>query len=208
MTATPALSLSTGGTAGSPGKQALKSLRTRALLVLSAVALIRKEGLAATSAKRIAQDAGVTWGAAQHHFGSKERVLEAVVAESHTAFQARFADMDTALPFARRVEQFIDRMWAHYSSDLYLATVEIVMADRGADAIALPAFDWPNHDHMALMQRIFHDRATPPESMLDALLFIHCQLTGLSIQGLLRGQTGPTAQHIGRCRQILEAMLR
>lgn len=195
--------------AQSLGRQALKSLRTRERLIRSTVSLIRSGGLAAASSKRIAAGAGTTWGAAQHHFGSKEQILEAIVAQSHASFVERFAGIDTTPPLGERIEQFIGRMWEHYRSEIYLATIEIVMADRGPDSedIALPAFDWPNPDHLELMTRVFGDRGLPPEELLEALIFVHCLLTGLAIQELLEGHAGRIEGHLKRCRRVLAAML-
>lgn len=196
--------------AAPPGRarQALKSQRTRDLLVASAVSLIRRGGLATASAKRIAQDAGVTWGAAQHHFGSKEHVLEAVVAQSHARFMARFAEMDAEQPLPERLRRFVELMWAHYRSDLYLATIEVIMAERAAGEVRLPSFEWPNPDHARLMSRVFGDCPVSDEARLEALVFAHCLLTGLSIQGLLDGEAGRVDAHLRRCMAIMAGMLR
>lgn len=191
------------------GRQAQKSQRTREKLIESTISLIRRGGLAAASAKRIAQGAGMTWGAAQHHFGSKEQILEAIVARSHDNFVTRFAEMDAALPFDQRIDVFVTRMWEHYRSEVYLATIEIIMAERDPDQQDLPLtpFDWPNPDHMEMMTRIFGDQGRSGEDMLEALVFLHCLLTGLSIQSVLEGDTGRLEPYLLRCRLILSGML-
>ncbi len=186
------------------GRQAQKSQRTRERLIQSTISLIRHGGLAAASAKRIAQGAGMTWGAAQHHFGSKEQILEAIVVRSHETFIARFADMDTALPFDERIDLFVSRMWDHYRDEIYLATIEIIMAERDPDQedIPLAPFDWPNPDHLEMMARIFGDRDVAPEDLLEGLIFLHCLLTGLAIQEVLEGDTPRLESHLRRCRTI------
>ncbi len=190
------------------GRQAQKSLRTREKLIQSTISLIRRGGLAAASAKRIASGAGMTWGAAQHHFGSKEQILEAIVARSHESFVARFADMDSTQPFAERIDLFVARMWDHYRSEVYLATIEIIMAERDPEQEDLPltTFDWPNQDHLEMMVRIFGDQAVVPENLLEGLIFLHCLLTGLAIQEVLEGDTPRLESHLGRCRAIATGM--
>lgn len=190
-------------------RQAQKSQRTREKLIESTISLIRRGGLSAASAKRIAQGAGMTWGAAQHHFGSKEQILEAIVARSHDNFVTRFAEMDASQPFPERVGTFVDWMWDHYRSEVYLATIEIIMAERDPDQVDLPLtpFEWPNPDHVAMMTRIFGDQNVPAEDMLEALIFLHCLLTGLAIQSVLEGDTGRLEPHLQRCRRILAGML-
>ena len=191
------------------GRQAQKSLRTREKLIESTISLIRRGGLAAASAKRIAQGAGMTWGAAQHHFGSKEQILEAIVARSHDNFVTRFAEMDATASFDERITAFVSGMWEHYRSEVYLATIEIIMAERDPDQEDLPLtpFDWPNPDHMEMMTRIFGDQKRSDEDMLEALVFLHCLLTGLSIQSVLEGDTGRLEPYLQRCRRILSGML-
>jgi len=61
-----------------PGRQARKTQRTRARLIEATLGLIREHGFSAATAGRIARRAGVTWGAAQYQFGSKEDILEAI----------------------------------------------------------------------------------------------------------------------------------
>ncbi|AZI35099.1 putative TetR family transcriptional regulator [Caenibius tardaugens NBRC 16725] len=203
------MSTSSDNTIAPMGRQAQKSLRTRERLIESTITLIRQGGLAAASAKRIADGAGMTWGAAQHHFGSKEQILEAIVARSHESFVSRFADMDASPPVEERIESFLTRMWAHYRSEAYLATIEIIMADRGPEQenIRLTAFEWPNPDHVEMMTRIFGDRGVSPEELLEALIFVHCLLTGLAIQELLENDTGRLEGHLRRCQRMLASIL-
>src|ERR1700676_3651783 len=71
------------------GRQGGKSKNTREKILNSAISLIKEGGFSSASASRIAERAGITWGAAQHHFGSKEEILEAVMTISHKKFIAR-----------------------------------------------------------------------------------------------------------------------
>jgi AcrR family transcriptional regulator len=114
------------------GRQAQKAKNTREKIIAAAIALIKEGGISNASSGNIAQRAGTTWGAAQHHFGSKEEILDAIMDISHANFSALMADpamLTGAL--ADRVELFVERMWQHYQSDVYLAALEILMAARG-----------------------------------------------------------------------------
>ncbi|WP_206598587.1 TetR/AcrR family transcriptional regulator [Croceicoccus estronivorus] len=192
------------------GHQASKSRRTRERIVAATVSLIREGGLAAASAKRIAAASGVTWGAAQHHFGSKDQVLDAVVVLSHERFLARLADVDQGQgSIADRASVLVDRMWDHYQEDVYLATVEIIMAGRDMDSteVGQTVLQWPSGDHIDMMMRIFGDSGVPSESLLEALIFAHCLLTGMTINKLLERDAVRLGHHLDHCKQALVAML-
>src|SRR3546814_13700105 len=73
----------------------------------------------------------MTWGAAQHHFGAKEDILQAILDRSHQRFSERVADPSLLKgPLNTRVDLFVDRMWKHYQDDLYRVTLEILLAMR------------------------------------------------------------------------------
>ena len=53
--------------------------QTRTRVLESAVACIDELGIARASSNEIARRAGMTWGAIQHHFGSREDLLLSVI---------------------------------------------------------------------------------------------------------------------------------
>src|ERR1700739_2294265 len=60
------------------GNQA-RAERARALAIDETVRCVLEEGIAAASAKHIAERAGMTWGVIQYHFGDRDVLLMAVV---------------------------------------------------------------------------------------------------------------------------------
>ncbi len=191
--------------------QAEKSRQTRERIIASTITLIREGGFSAASSKRIAERSGMTWGAAQHHFGSKEQIFDAVILLSHERFTERFADM----PIERRslksrVSDFVDRMWAHYQDEVYLAAIEIIMASRDAESAhtQVVVFDWPSKDHIALMTRVFGDTGRRPSDLLDVLIFVHSLLTGLTITKVMGGGRAKLDLYLANAKASMEAMIR
>ena len=98
------------------------------------------EGIAAASAKHIAERAGMTWGVVQYHFGDRDGLLMAVVDQGFAELLATLhelpppaADMTTAA----RVEQVVAAAWKAMSSATSRAAIEILIgtrATRGAAA--------------------------------------------------------------------------
>ncbi len=114
--------------------------RTRALAIEETVRCVLEEGIAAASAKHIAERAGMTWGVIQYHFGDRDGLLMAVVdlgfgqlLEALHALPPATAPIDGG----RRVEQVVSAAWEAMSSPTSRAAIEILIgtrATRGAAA--------------------------------------------------------------------------
>ena len=188
------------------GRQAQKSKNTREKILNSAISLIKEGGFSAASASRISERAGITWGAAQHHFGSKEEILEAVMTISHEKFIARVSApyLQTGT-LADRVDAFVDCMWEHYQDDVYLAGLEILLASREVNPQSPPmaTFDQRAREHIKTLHEIFYDTDLNDEQLQEALIFVHCLLTGLTIEKVLERALRGEQQHLRRCKLML-----
>ncbi len=103
---------------------------TRQRIISAAVKSIAELGFQRTTAMQIAERAGVTWGAVQHHFGGKDGMLHAVLEETFRRFEERIGDLNVEkLSLESRVSLFVDRAWEHFSSDHYRSTFEILLND-------------------------------------------------------------------------------
>src|SRR5688500_3783137 len=97
-------------------------------VVDAAVDTIVEEGYYRASSNRIAARAGVTWGVIQHHFGTREGLLLAVVQRSADELLAlvRDATVSGETP-AERLASLVDVVWAHYSRPAFLANVQVLL---------------------------------------------------------------------------------
>ncbi len=191
------------------GRQALKTLRTRESLINATISLIKEGGFAAASSSRIAERAGMTWGAAQHHFGSKEDILDAILVMSYERFIATMsAPSLRSSAMVDRVGVFVDRMWAHYQSDLYLVALEILLATREQTDRADHAWEVrQGNAHLKIVRGIFPDSKLSDARLQEALTFTHFCLTGLSIEGIFESQVKNLARHLQRIKLALLGML-
>jgi AcrR family transcriptional regulator len=196
--------------AASPlGRQAQKTLLAREKIIGAVIALIKEGGYANATASRIAERAGMTWGAAQHHFGAKEDILDAILEMSHERFSARMAD--PALRHGEtdaRVGRFVDLMWVHYQDDIYLVALEILLAMRGFQRAA-PSRAEERHirAHQKLMREIFSDSKLDDAQLREAMTFVHCFLTGLSIEHVFERKVRHVERHLQRIKLALLGML-
>ena len=121
------------------GNQA-RAERTRARAIEETVRCVLEEGIAAASAKHIAERAGMTWGVIQYHFGDRDGLLMAVVDLGFSQLlEALHALPPATAPIdgGRRAEQVVTAAWEAMSSPTSRAAIEILIgtrATRGAAA--------------------------------------------------------------------------
>lgn len=99
---------------------------TRQAVIDAAVTCILERGFYRASSNEIARRAGVTWGVIQHHFGTREGLLLAVLEDGARQFTNLVSSAsiggDTATD---RMGQLIDVLATHYGSRAYLAYLQI-----------------------------------------------------------------------------------
>ena len=188
------------------GLQARKAHRTRARLIDATVAIILQQGLSAATTQGIARRAGVTWGAAQHHFGSKANILETILAGAYARYiHAMGASALRRGSRTRRTRRFVARLWSHYQSDHYRVSLEILRATRRHRPLA-----WEQRQgraHLRVVREIFHDSHLSDARLREALTFAHCCLTGLAIERIFESRVQYIERHLGRIARALELML-
>ncbi len=104
---------------------------TREALLAAAIAVIAEQGYASTTTNLIAERAGVTRGALQYHFASREDTILAVI--DHVMTELNFR-LDTAglagLPLAERVEALVSRYREVFSGPLFVTAMQILLGVR------------------------------------------------------------------------------
>lgn len=116
--------------------QAQRREQTRTALLDATVDCLVELGYARTSMQEICSRAGVSKGAAQHHFTDKAELMAAAVEHLTTQRMAALADSLGKLP--RGVDAIpaaIDLLWAGYSGALATAATELWIAARTDPAL-------------------------------------------------------------------------
>jgi AcrR family transcriptional regulator len=121
------------------GNQA-RAERTRALAIDVTVQIVLSEGIAAASGRHIADEAGVTWGVIQYHFGDRDGLLMAVVDQGFGELLDALKSLPPSTPDTTtrdRVNTVVTAAWQAMSSPTSRAATEILIgtrATRGAAA--------------------------------------------------------------------------
>ncbi|MDO9409820.1 TetR/AcrR family transcriptional regulator [Patulibacter sp.] len=113
-----------------------RSLRTRAALLDAAVEELLARGYGALSTASVARRAGVSRGAQQHHFASKDELLIEAVSELAARRMTELREGIAAdAPVAERIARTLDLALEQYAGPLYAATLELALAARSSDAL-------------------------------------------------------------------------
>ena len=117
-----------------------RTAETQARIKGAVVEAITDVGFQRTTAAEISRRSGVSWGAAQHHFGDKNGILTAILVDSFNLFAARLAEISVdGKSLDDRVSLFIDAAWKHFGSTHYRSTFEILFN--------IPFIDWSSPEH-------------------------------------------------------------
>jgi len=199
--------------------QAQRTAETRARILAATVESILEVGLPRTTAAEISRRSGVTWGAAQHHFGSKDGILGAVLEDSFNRFadglNAAFDALGEEASLHKRIDAFVDSAWEHFGGADYRATFEILLEDSAARRAAASKEEEATHWQGELLEawtriwrQLFPDLAVGSRraKMLQHLTI--STLSGLASMQLLAGEANPfIAEELGVLKRALAAEL-
>ena len=169
--------------------QAERTAETRARIIEAVHLCISERGFARTTAAEIAKRAGVTWGAAQHHFGGKHGIWLAVLEDSFERFAARLADVPDDAPLPSRIAQFVARGWEHFSSPHYRSTFEILI--HASDVLPRDSM-WRERMAAAwarIWAEVFAGEKLPRRRAIALQQFTVASLAGLASLRMLEGDS-------------------
>jgi AcrR family transcriptional regulator len=112
--------------------QAERRVATRTALLDAAIDCLVEDGYARTTTRRIAERAGVSPGALQHHFASKAELLGETIGHirANWASEMFAQEMPSSPSIRKRHEQLLDRMWRLYRGPLFQALLELAIGAR------------------------------------------------------------------------------
>jgi AcrR family transcriptional regulator len=118
---------SAGGVRRAPRRQQ-DGEATRARMIDAVVESIDEKGYYQTSSNEIARRAGVTWGTIQHQFGTRERLLLAVMEERWRLLERTVATATiTGRTLEERLHSVLDVLATHYGRRTHLAHIQIAL---------------------------------------------------------------------------------
>jgi len=156
-----------------------RTAETRGRIKAAVIEAISDLGFHRTTAAEISRRAGVSWGAAQHHFGDKDGILTAVLVDSFNRFAERLASIPVEnLSLAERVALFVDTAWEHFGSAHYRCTLEILLNMPAPDWVSreLPLRDATLEAWSGIWGRFFGEANLSPRSGCGPVLHDLCSV--------------------------------
>lgn len=188
-----------------------RSAATREKVIQAAIDCIVEEGLHNTTAARLVERSGVTWGAIAHQFGDKDSVLFAVV-EHNAAMYRRF--LDDALRRAQstienRVATLLDVTWKHINEPWAFAFNELVVHNRASPDTKIAALTEQLSTHWVKLvwDEYFGEFGIPPAKLDTSRNLALATLQGLSMMRLVTRQRPRFRNEIAALKRVVTQML-
>lgn len=111
-----------------------RSEATRNALVEAVIGSLFDAGYARTTMTAIGRRAGITTGAMQHHFGSKDELIFAALDKLFNEIFEQLEEISPvadSLPLAEECARVVEALWTtYYGHERYVAVVEIIVGSR------------------------------------------------------------------------------
>ncbi len=160
-----------------------RTAETRGRIKAAVVEAVSELGFHRTTAAEISRRSGVSWGAAQHHFGDKNGILTAVLVDSFNQFAERLASISVeGRALEERVASFVDAAWEHFGDPHYRCTLEILLNMPPPDWLSreLPLRDATLDAWSGIWNRFFGEAKLSPRKQTAVQYYTVSVLSGLA----------------------------
>jgi AcrR family transcriptional regulator len=191
-------------------------LASRERVIHATVTCILERGYYRASTNEIARTAGVSWGVIQHYFGTRERLMLAVLQDGAHKFagivERAHIDGDTA---EERITQLLNIFCSHYGSPEYLADMQILLNMDGDPTTSadvrktLADVAEQTHGHV---RRLLREALGPAISTPDLATTIFLAIRGFGLNQQLADKmsydaVAPKNDRVNRQRRLLAEIL-
>jgi AcrR family transcriptional regulator len=186
-----------------------RSATTRRRLIDAAVECLSELGYLESTVEVVAKRAGVSRGAVQHHFGSRNDLLVAVVDDFGAAL-AEPAAIGQNLSVAARVDAAIERTWELVRRPHFIAVVQVWLATRNTPDVVektgkkIAQFE---RELDSRWQELFSDLKVPPEQIAVTRHIVLAALRGLALRTLYRKGRATWTKEIAALKKMVIAAL-
>ncbi|MGH8430460.1 MAG: TetR/AcrR family transcriptional regulator [Solimonas sp.] len=192
--------------------QAERSSATRQALIEAAVRRLIAHGYAGATVRNIARECGVSPGAVQYHFKSKEDVAIAVLTHVFGEVAERLAAIDPrGISVDERAHRIVGTLWEFYGGPRFCAAAEILMgtrqqatAQKRVRSARLPLAA----AYRDMWDRLMSDTPLDPDERYHLLQFVIATLRGLALVRFHVRDPALFDPHLARLRELVSAAMR
>jgi AcrR family transcriptional regulator len=161
-----------------------RSATTRRRLIDAALQVLQDSGYANLTISKVTQRAGVTNGAMQYHFPSRDDLLLALMDEVYPVLQIPFERIIVErLPARERLSRLVDELWAIYRRPVYLAVWDIALGARDDPKLWAQVSSYQENITARMRAQfvaLFADLNPPADEADHILTFIGSQIRGMA----------------------------
>lgn len=165
-----------------------RSAETRARLIKAAIQVLGETGYAHLTISKVTQRAGLTNGAMQHHFPSRDDLMLAVFDAVYPVLEIPFDEIAAeGLPAQARVAAVVDRLWEIYSRPEYLAIWDVALGSRGDRKLWARLRSYQRGVATRMRSQfvaLFADLDIDPAEVEQALSLTVSQMRGVALQAM------------------------
>lgn len=191
--------------------QDMRSAETQARLMDATLAILNERGYARANLADIAERAGVTRGALNHHFTGKDDLVARAVGRMLDKAAAEIALLAHEVAAGRlTLDDFVDRLWGMFSGALFMVTLEHVTEARHNPWLRGELVPQVRTFHASLndiWQRFFQAHGVGVETATTALNATLCLLRGMGVQSVLKDDPAYFAGLIAHWKRHLHGLL-
>lgn len=190
-----------------PRTQEERSATTRRQLIDAAVECLSELGYLESTVEVVAKKAGVSRGAVQHHFGSRNNLLIAVVDDFGLSL-AEPAEISRNLSMAARVDAVVEHTWEQVRRPHFIAVVQVWLATRNIPDVVQITGKKIAHFERELDQRwqeLFSDINVSPQQIAVTRHIVLAALRGLALRALYRKGRATWNQEIAALKKMVAA---
>ena len=186
-----------------------RTATTRRKLIDAAIVCLSELGYLEATIEVVASRAGVSRGAVQHHFGSRNGLLIAVVDDFGLALSAS-DEISSDLTVAERVSGAIDRTWELVRSPHFIAVVQIWLATRNIPDVVhitsrkIALFE---REMDRRWQKLFPETKMSPAKVALIRHIVLATLRGLALRALYRRGRASWSDDIEMLKSIVATAL-
>ena len=187
-----------GGSARQPPRtQAVRRAETRRALLDATIDCLAEEGYAKTTTRRVAERAGVTPGALQHHFATRAELLGQArrhlgITFAKQMLEGRWSNISSV---QLRAQGLLDQMWELLRGPLFAALVELLVAARtDADLRAeLADAERDGASLAAAASRVLNPELAERPGFPELLATVRATMRGLAMARFVDAEDADTA---------------
>lgn len=199
-----------GTASGATRQEQERSRVTRQKLMAAAIEVLTEQGWAGATTGAIAERAGVSRGACQHHFPTRAALVAAAVEHVFHQQLEEIARRAKGLPQSRRrVEPLLNLLYDIYAGPLFTAATHLwvaAVADAELKALLLPLEKHVGREvHRLTIELLGLDERD--REVRDAVRATLDLLRGLALANLLHDDTARRRKVLAHWARTLEAQL-